>query len=350
MTQVFKRIEECQPVKGFRRSAIYDLNRKTYDLIPQALYSILTEYEGKTVQEVKQDFADPAVIDEYFEFLLQKEYIFFCSKEDFSQFSPLILQWDYSALITNAILCLDENSSYDLPEVMNQLENLGCRHVLIFSKAHLDIAYFECLLESLDLSTFQSIEIHTRPHESLHLRSLKNFAGKFPRIRAFIVYSSVADKIYCEQSQPYGIIAFMREEACLTKDPGDSLSDYFNVNIHLFSEAQRHNVFYNRKLIVDVTGTISNTFTGECTDHRVSQSDLKEVVEAPSFQRLWNVSKDSIAVCRDCEFRYMCSDSRIPDQEQGGLWRFESECAYNPYLAKWKGEKDYMPVKSMMGV
>jgi hypothetical protein len=46
----------------------------------------------------------------------------------------------------------------------------------------------------------------------------------------------------------------------------------------------------------------------------------------------------------------MCSDSRIPDQEQGGLWRFESECAYNPYLAKWKGEKDYMPVKSMMGV
>jgi hypothetical protein len=46
----------------------------------------------------------------------------------------------------------------------------------------------------------------------------------------------------------------------------------------------------------------------------------------------------------------MCTDSRIPIQTQDGTWHFETECAYNPYLAKWKGEKGYQPLQSPAGI
>ncbi|HEV7231053.1 MAG TPA: grasp-with-spasm system SPASM domain peptide maturase [Bacteroidia bacterium] len=350
MTQVFKRVEECPPVKGFRRSIIYDLSRKTYHFIPHALHSVLTEHEGQTIEEVKLAFDSPLVIDEYFEFLLENEYIFLFSKEEYDQFRPLTFNWDYPALITNAILCRDGNSTYDLKEVFSQIENLGCRHVLLFSKVALDFSYFETLLHDLNVSSFQSIEIHTCQHESLHLRNLRRFVDNYPRVRAFIVHSAAENRIFCAKNQPYGIIAYVREQGDLSRNSGTSLCDYFNVNIQLFSEAQQHNVFYNRKLIVDASGRIRNTLIGEEPEYFVGLDNIRQVVETHHFQRLWKIPKDSIEVCKDCEFRYMCTDSRIPIQTQDGTWHFETECAYNPYLAKWKGEKGYQPLQSPAGI
>jgi hypothetical protein len=49
------------------------------------------------------------------------------------------------------------------------------------------------------------------------------------------------------------------------------------------------------------------------------------------------VFKDEIAICKDCEYRYMCVDSRLPlYQNEDNLWVLEGECNYNPYTSEWK--------------
>jgi hypothetical protein len=56
---------------------------------------------------------------------------------------------------------------------------------------------------------------------------------------------------------------------------------------------------------------------------------------------LWSAKKDHIDVCKYCEFRYMCLDSRLPIKRKDKEWYFETECNYNPYIAKWQHEKGY---------
>lgn len=38
----------------------------------------------------------------------------------------------------------------------------------------------------------------------------------------------------------------------------------------------------------------------------------------------------------------MCVDNRVPVKRKENEWYMETECNYNPYIAKWKGEKGYM--------
>ena len=49
-------------------------------------------------------------------------------------------------------------------------------------------------------------------------------------------------------------------------------------------------------------------------------------------------------MCKDCEFRNICVDIRVPYKRVENEWYHKSECNYNPYISKWKGEKDYLPI------
>jgi len=72
-----------------------------------------------------------------------------------------------------------------------------------------------------------------------------------------------------------------------------------------------------------------------------SPEELKEIVQTPAFQKYWFVHKEICDVCKDCEFRHMCVDNRLPYQRSKNEWYHKTECNYNPYIAKWIGEEGY---------
>jgi hypothetical protein len=74
-------------------------------------------------------------------------------------------------------------------------------------------------------------------------------------------------------------------------------------------------------------------------------NELKEYYRNLSSFKLWAVKKDLIENCRECEFRQVCVDDRIPEQSINGYWKYDSECNYNPYIAKWKDEDGYISVE-----
>ncbi|MFT5820082.1 MAG: hypothetical protein ACI8ZM_001316 [Crocinitomix sp.] len=61
----------------------------------------------------------------------------------------------------------------------------------------------------------------------------------------------------------------------------------------------------------------------------------------------WDFKKDTIEICRECGFRYMCNDSEMVVVGQDGARYRKAECDYNPYIDKWKGDKDYLSLKEM---
>ncbi|WP_264537364.1 hypothetical protein [Flavobacterium sp. N1736] len=47
---------DCIPVKGFNRSIICDTKNNKFYFIPNGLYDILEIYNGKTIEEIKENF------------------------------------------------------------------------------------------------------------------------------------------------------------------------------------------------------------------------------------------------------------------------------------------------------
>jgi SPASM domain peptide maturase of grasp-with-spasm system len=342
---VFKVVSECRPVKGFRRSIIYDLPRHSYDLIPNTLYDILLDYDGFTVEEVKNTFTDREIITAYFDFLFQKEYIFLCKRNDLNSFPPLELTWEYPSLISSALVSLNSRSSYDLTELVKTLARLGCRHIYIRTEEVQDLDYYQTLLGLFSKSSFLSVEIEAPYIPCFTVRALKNLLEEHPRLRAFICHGAPDSHFESSSTLGFGMIAWITEVPA----PHDlilNFREYFNVNIQLFSEAHQKNVYFNRKVFIDAEGYICNSpLPGNRYGHLLTDA-MEEVLEKSGFKKHWNIPKDRILICKDCEFRYMCMDNRSPIQDDAGVWCHTTECEYNPYLALWKGEDGYTPVES----
>lgn len=69
--------------------------------------------------------------------------------------------------------------------------------------------------------------------------------------------------------------------------------------------------------------------------------EIIEIVDSADFQKYWRIHKGLIDVCKHCEYRHMCVDNRVPVKRNEKQWYMTTECNYNPYIAKWKGEEGY---------
>ena len=81
-------------------------------------------------------------------------------------------------------------------------------------------------------------------------------------------------------------------------------------------------------------------------NHR--EVSLDNVINNPNFKKLWKKHKDLIHVCKDCEFRYMCTDCRVFIKDSKDIYSQPAKCSYNPYIAKWEGEEGYYTVEEYL--
>jgi hypothetical protein len=77
----------------------------------------------------------------------------------------------------------------------------------------------------------------------------------------------------------------------------------------------------------------------------ISIDELKQLSIDKKFTKFWNIKKDNTEICKDCEFRYMCVDDRIPIQISETDYKYSTECGYNPYIGKWQDEKEWISVE-----
>jgi SPASM domain peptide maturase of grasp-with-spasm system len=118
--------------------------------------------------------------------------------------------------------------------------------------------------------------------------------------------------------------------------------------MNLYSEAIQFNTCLNCKASIDTDGEIKNCPSMKKSFGNYREVSLLEIVKKPEFKKLWTVKKDDIEVCRDCEFRYICTDCRVFIKNLDNIFSQPLYCTYNPYIARWKGEEGYIPVEESL--
>ena len=331
---LFRLYAGCVPVQGAKRSVICDLQRQAVRFIPGGLYEILTEHRGKTVEEIQAFYEHEydEEIGEYFKFLIDNELGFWCD-EDPESFPDLDLAWDAPERITNALLDFDAGSDHNVPALLAQLDDLGCKALQVRFFAPCGPQELWRILDAARYGRLRSIELLFPYSEALPREEIERLCAEFPRVSQVQVHSAPGS---WKGKAPSGASITLSPQVvdspacCGQVHPG-----LFAINLGHFTEAQKHNTCLNRKIAVDARGEIRNCPSLPRSYGNAAEVSLHSALAQRDFTALWSINKDQIEICKDCEFRYICTDCRAYIQNPADLYSKPSKCRYDPYTATW---------------
>lgn len=331
----------CPVIKGHTRSLIYDLQRNKFKYIPNMLYDILKLCDSQPVEQVMSmyDHEEDEGIMAYLEALVAEELGFFTDTPH--QFPPLPLDYEFPGVISTAIIEYDDHSSYDLFELIAELEQLRCKVVQIrYFGASWD--RLKALAKRLKSSYIYIVDVML-PYEShMTLDSLAELLISEHRISPLMIYD-------CPEGLAKGMeqqTNFVKSRLVATRQTFESgkvpefINEHqFTVNTEFFTEAHHFNTGLNTKVCVDAQGQIKNHIDHQKVFGQVGQDNLPTVVNGSDFRKMWHITNDQIKVCKDCEYRYMCLDNTEIIMEEDG-YRKAKECAYQVYDGVWGDQPD----------
>ena len=253
------------------------------------------------------------------------------------RFPALDLTWDAPERITNAIVDVNLRSSHDYKKIFSELDDLGCKALELRLFYDCKIQVIRKILECTSHGRLRSISLLTGYRKELDSRKLEKLCAEHPRLRAIVIHSSPEARMV--DLPGAGITAHYRREVidspqcCGQIHPG-----YFVASLGVFSEAQRHNTCLNRKISIDAESFIRNCPSLPAIYGNSNEVSLHSAVARRDFSKLWLINKDRIEICRDCEFRYICTDCRAFISNSSDIFSKPSRCTYDPYTARWQGK------------
>ncbi len=323
----------CIPVKGAKRSIIIDTQRYLFKFIPNDLYDIIMEFKINNIQKLfaKYGLSNKEILVEYFEFLTSNEFAFLTDTP--GMFPEISKNWKSARTITNAIIDRDKNSNYDLMNAVKLLDSIGVEAIQIrlydtipFKKL---VTFLTQILEVTE--RIKSLELIIKYASYCENSGFIQALIKIPLLSNVVIHSSPrTEKL--DKDLWFGI-TFMEEIIADQNNCGCISPNYFSYSLEHVNESLNFNTCLNKKISIDTNGNIKNCPSMKSGFGKIDTADsLLQVVENEKFNRYWFIKKDDIKICRDCEFRYICSDCRAYVSND-----FDKpiKCNYDPYQAMW---------------
>lgn len=323
----------CIPVKGAARSIVCDLQNQKYYFIPNNFYTILKEDLDKKLHQIYDNYGESneMILDEYFSFLIENKLGFIDDEPNL--FPKLNLDWDFPSTITNAQIDID-NKTYNkitFIKIISELSSMNCQCIEIRFYKKTNIFILEEILNSTKDSRIKEIRM-ILSFDELIKESLKNkLIYEHQRINSITFHNS---KKYFQENIKGVSVMYIKDKLDSTKC-GQICSLSFTINVENFTESINFNNCLNKKVAIDKDGNIKNCGSQEESFGNVNEISLKDAINNNNFQKFWYLKKDDIEICKDCEFRYICTDCRIFKKNNNDIYSKPEKCTYDPYKNTW---------------
>lgn len=321
--EYFKLFANCKLNKGVRFCVINDLQRsRSYRFI-----SVVSELLDSSNPIAKNSHIH-LEYKELFDFLLEKELVFFINNPE--SFPELQDEWDVPSIISNSIFVLNNQTYPTLKSYANQLTDLGCRFVEI-RIGEISADNFSYSLQVLLEEALNSVLFYI--NYSLYEILLDNIKEILLRTAIFrtVVHSCPTNELKNLNDSIFFTSNKVTNEKCC----GLVDKDFFVMNVKNYFESKMFNSCLNRKLSIDSEGNIKNCPSMQESYGNIKDTTLADAIEKPGFKKYWDINKDKIHVCKDCEFRYICTDCRAYVEDPEDILSKPLKCGYNPYTGEW---------------
>jgi SPASM domain peptide maturase of grasp-with-spasm system len=321
------------PVAGASKAIICDLQRRAHVEITLGLYELITEHGGRPVAEIQADYEaeDAERVEEAFQMLVDAE-LGFWSEDGADRFPPMDLSFESPTEITNAIVDVDASSSHDYAKLFAQLDELGCIHVELRFYDPVSADEIDQALAHTRHSRLRTIQLML-PFAGWDDESFDRVCDTHTRVAYVTVYGADANRV--DERKRSWPVHFTTEVIESSDDCGKINPRHFATNLPTFTEAQSFNSCLNRKLGIDVNGDIKNCPSHQQCHGNLARDSLVQITRKPAFREPWTISRDRVEVCRDCEYRYICTDCRVFVTDPDDPLSKPAKCSYDPYSGSW---------------
>lgn len=332
----YKLSSSCFPIKGYGRSLLYDFRNNSYYYIPNSLCDLLMQNDCSQDWVKNKSEEEKKIVFEYIDFLKERLCLINIEKLDASCFVPISLEKNTSDIISILNMEIHKQPSHLL---INNFE----KFIYDFKINNLSIVWgFEKselfnILNILSNTFVNNLELylHCKKYSD---EEVKEIIKAYPVISKIILLGANENSIdYLYGGNHLSINKIASEHINSSKN-----QIKFVFNKRFFIESHKYNTFYNKRLFINELGDVSfvNNFS---PIFNISDYNINKILKS-SLLKFWQISKDNIEICKDCEFRHMCYDSRVP-KTNGHYWYYETFCIYNPFVCKWEGEEGYVKVE-----
>lgn len=334
----YKLFADCIPVKGYTRSIIYDLSRGKYIFIPNELFYFFSDNKSSfRLNDIyKYLDVDKKNMNKYVDFLIHNELIFECQKRYSRMFPDIKLTYETPFLINNIVMEFDIDSNYyDKRYFFEQFDKLGCVDLQLKFFEPIPLIKIDTLLSTTLNRRINSIEL-VIPYNNNIVREIAPIIEKNNRLIRILVHSTpyeIIDELNISKNKLIPIY-FVSDNITNSNYCGFVSPIFFTINLSFFTESKQFNNCLNKKLAIDTRGIVKNCTAIKESYGHINEINIEEIVKSKEFQKYWRITKDDIESCKDCEFRYMCSDCRAFTINNDILSK-PLYCEYNPKTTKW---------------
>ncbi|MBL7727562.1 MAG: grasp-with-spasm system SPASM domain peptide maturase [Dinghuibacter sp.] len=333
--------------RGQSRSLITDVHGEATFFIPNDLCDLLQQYNGKKIADVYREYgrANSKILDEYFEFLFAKDIIFLCSSEaEVQRFPPLSMEWDFPATVSNAIVDVSAASKHPWKKILGALDELNCPYLQVrcYNGFTLQRAVKE-ILAYLDAeeSVVVNVELFLPYQQGYSEKQYRDFLSAHKRIGMLVVHGAPFTKKTEIKKGNLATLYFTQEAFENSTCCGVVHPQYFSANMNHFTESLQFNSCLNRKISIDERGYIKNCPSMQQHFGHIDSVSLTTALNKPGFTALWNITKNEIDTCKQCEFRNICTDCRAYVQTPGNQYSKPLKCGYDPETCTWNNWSEH---------
>jgi len=316
-------------VSGKKNVIVIDLQRECVYKVPNSLLEFVCTCFRKTKSEIFNLYLkQTGLVEDYLDFLLENDLGMFV--EDVDLFPEINEYWNAPYDITNGIL--DINKQIDLKLLCKSFDNIKIPYLNLRVFELQDWDYMVELFIFMDKYIYIGYTVYI-PYCELYYESLVKLILNSKKCY-FILFYNGPSILRAEPTYSNKDILITTENITSHLCCGE-IRNYFNPNMKSYFEALASNTCLNRKISIDVDGNIKNCPSLPESFGNIKDTTLKEAIEKPGFKSYWNINKDKIHVCKDCEYRYICTDCRAYIEDPEDILSKPLKCGYNPYTGEW---------------
>lgn len=314
---------------------LYDAQRRKYWLVPHSLMDFVQQVNGKelAIQLRGLEESQRLIAKEYIDFLIENDLALYAdSAEELDCFPELSLEWDNPHVIANSIIDIKDYKA--LPVILNAIGAcyIPCLQIVLLDDC-IDLAVLEDIIIAFQKVQHKTLQILFDNKSNIQLQELTTLCSKYSDIEFITAFNSPEESYLNE----HGTILVLTQQKNFTNTAcGIIGSEYFNLLLPHFTESLTHNTCLNRKISIDVDGNIKNCPSMQESFGNIKDTTLEEAINKPGFKRYWNITKDQVTKCKDCEFRHVCTDCRAYTDNPEDIFSTPLKCGYDPYTCTWE--------------
>src|SRR5690554_6421903 len=337
-SKTYSLFANCILVRGVSRAIIMDLQRNDYYIVPDSFLDLIIDNRVINTEDfVKISNEERDINTSYLKSLISMELIFEIDNlAELKNYPELDTQFHYPAKISNILIDVNKKSKHDFDFLINELSfSVGCRHIQFRFFDLINEHFFSELVSLIDNSNLVSVEF-IFPYESIEINRIVRLFESTLKIKVIVLSNAPENKLIHERVQITSRVLAVTEIINSSKCCGHIHPTYFTINYETYLESVNFNSCLNGKLSITVDGEVANCPMMKNRYGHFKKVEIGKVLSSEEFNHLWSITKDDITKCKDCEFRYMCTDCRAFLDNPSDILSGPLKCGYDPYTNVWE--------------